>query len=95
MIDINREELLTLAQAARRIPSRTGKGLHVSTVGRWALKGLRGVKLETIQVGGTKYTSKEAVQRFFDALTRLTEKRRDQGERLDKVEAELGRMLGS
>ncbi len=35
---------------------------------RWATEGLRGVHLETIQVGGTLCTSIEALQRFFERL---------------------------
>jgi hypothetical protein len=36
---------------------------------RWAKRGLRGVKLETIRVGGTLCTSLEALQRFCERLT--------------------------
>src|SRR5262249_20643300 len=70
MIDSASEDLLTLAQAADELPRRRrGRKTHVSTLFRWSTSGCRGVRLETIQVGGTRCTSREALQRFFEALT--------------------------
>lgn len=78
------EEILTLAQAARRIPPVRGKRPPCSrTVFRWSAKGLkprskRGcsesggrVFLETIQIGGTTCTSMEALARFYERLDDL------------------------
>jgi hypothetical protein len=70
MIDSMSETLLPLAQAANELPRRRrGKKTHVSTLYRWALAGCRGVVLETIQVGATRCTSQEALQRFFERLS--------------------------
>jgi hypothetical protein len=71
MIDIRTEKLITLAAATKFVPRRRrGRKPHVSTLYRWASKsGHRGVRLETIRVGGSLCTSTEALQRFFDALT--------------------------
>jgi hypothetical protein len=33
------------------------------------MKGVRGVRLETVMMGGRRYTSAEAVERFFARLT--------------------------
>ena len=41
----------------------------MATLYRWASHGCRGVRLETIQIGGTKCTSRQALQRFFAGLT--------------------------
>ncbi len=63
------EEILTLRHAAQRLPRRrSGRRPHPATLYRWATDGLRGVRLETIQVGGTTCTSIEALQRFFERL---------------------------
>lgn len=71
MIEIHAERVLTLNDAAAKLPRRRkGSRPHVATLYRWAQRGLRGVRLETIQIGGTTCTSREALQRFFDALTR-------------------------
>jgi len=74
-IDVFNEEVVSFAEAAKRLPKvRNGKKLHLSTLFRWAQAGkvandgMR-VRLETIQVGGTRCTSLEALQRFFDRLT--------------------------
>jgi hypothetical protein len=63
MVDTTSEALLSLTQAAALL------GKHTATVYRWSTGGVRGVVLETIQVGGTRCTSKEAVQRFCERLT--------------------------
>jgi len=70
MIDISSENVVSLAEATRHLPRRRkGKRPNVATVYRWAQRGCKGIYLETIQVGGTKCTSLEALQRFCDALT--------------------------
>lgn len=70
MIDIQNETVLSLTEAARHLPRRrAGKRPHVATLYRWAQGGVRGVILETIQVGGTLCTSIEALQRFCERLT--------------------------
>jgi hypothetical protein len=45
----------------------------VATLYRWAQTGIRGIRLETIMVGGTRCTSTEALQRFFDMITAACE----------------------
>jgi Protein of unknown function (DUF1580) len=70
MIDSANETLITLANAAKLIPRRRrGRKTHVSTLFRWTTIGRRGVVLESIQVGGTRCTSREAMQRFFERLS--------------------------
>lgn len=69
MIDPFSEQLVTLAEAAGLLPRRRrGRKPAVQTLYRWASHGVRGVCLETIQIGGTRCTSREALQRFFAAL---------------------------
>jgi hypothetical protein len=71
MIDPNNETLLSLSDAAKSLPRRrAGKKPHISCLYRWSIAGCRGIVLETIQVGGTRCTSKEALGRFFARLTR-------------------------
>ena len=69
-IDPNSETLLSLTEAAKALPSRRGgKKPHVSCLYRWTTAGCKGVILESIQIGGTRCTSKEALARFFEQLT--------------------------
>lgn len=70
MIDSISEALITLAEAAEGLPRRRrGRKTHISTLYRWATAGCRGVRLETVQVGATRCTSREALQRFFERLS--------------------------
>jgi hypothetical protein len=57
------EEQLTLTQAARRV------GVNPSTCWRWALNGVRGVKLETFSIGAQRFTTVEALERFIGGTT--------------------------
>lgn len=69
-IDVQDEQVVSLRDACDLLPRRrAGKKPAIETLYRWSLRGCRGVKLETVQVGGTRCTSREALQRFFDALT--------------------------
>jgi hypothetical protein len=70
MIDTTTETVLSLAQAADELPRRRrGRKTHVSTLYRWTQSGCRGVRLEYIQCGATRCTSREALQRFFERLS--------------------------
>jgi len=70
MIDPTTETLLSLAEAAKSLPRRRGgRPVHISCAYRWTKTGCRGVILESIQIGGTRCTSKEALARFFQRLT--------------------------
>jgi hypothetical protein len=62
------EDLLTFSEAAKALPRINGSRPHASTIWRWAKRGLDGVKLETRRVGGRAVTSKQALERFTEAL---------------------------
>jgi hypothetical protein len=70
MIDRSSETIISLAEAARRLPARrAGKKAHISCLYRYTVTGCRGVVLDWIQVGATRCTSEEALDRFIEALT--------------------------
>ena len=74
MIDPLSEQVLSLTKAARSCPERRGgKKPHVSCLSRWTTAGCKGVVLESIQIGGTRCTSRQALARFFHRLTALTD----------------------
>jgi hypothetical protein len=71
MIDSTSETLLTFSQAADELPRRRrGRKVHTSTLHRWATSGCGGVVLETLRTPGGRLTSREALQRFFERLSR-------------------------
>lgn len=70
MIDIKTEKTIPFTEAARQLSRLLGgKKTHVSTIHRWATSGCKGIILEWIQIGGTRCTSIEALQRFFNRLS--------------------------
>lgn len=78
MIELRNEEIVSLSQAAKLLPfRRAGRPTHASTLWRWATNGIRGVRLETIQVGGTRCTSRQALQRFCERLSAAGARPRD------------------
>lgn len=75
MIDLTNETPLSLNQAARLLPPGRGdRPVTLSCLLRWILRGARApsgefVRLEGVRVGGRWITSREALQRFAEALT--------------------------
>ncbi len=55
------EDLVSLTQVAQELD------VHVSAPYRWLHRGVRGVQLESIRVGGKLLTSRQAVHRFLRA----------------------------
>ena len=94
-IDPNSETLISLAEAAKHLPIRRGgKRPHVSCLYRWTTAGCKGVILESIQVGGTRCTSREALARFFERLTCADDPRSDRTpSRRERAAAAAGREL--
>jgi Protein of unknown function (DUF1580) len=67
---IETELHLTFSQAASEQPRRRqGKKVSTVTFWRWATRGSGGIILETLQTPSGRVTSREAIARFFLALT--------------------------
>jgi hypothetical protein len=65
MIVVGEEQLIPLREVPRHLPPRpSGKRVHISACYRWISRGVRGARLEALRIGGTTYTSLEALQRF-------------------------------
>jgi len=73
MIDPSTETLIPFVAARQVFPGRHGRGVSLSTLHRWQRRGVRGVRLETVLVGGVRYTSREALNRFVSTITRRGE----------------------
>jgi hypothetical protein len=75
MINLDCDELISLARCSRLdvLPvRRCGRPIHTATWHRWATRGLHGIVLETIRVGGTRCTTRGAIESFFRSLTYAT-----------------------
>lgn len=96
MIDTSTETLIPIREIPDHVP---GSRVHSATVWRWVLTGCRGVILETVFVGGKRYTSKAAIGRFIEETTAArTCRKPSQGQRsktnqrrIDAAYREFGR----
>lgn len=68
---LQNEKIITFGRAAELLPQVNGKRVHSTSVWRWARKGLRGVRLDCLRIGGRFVTSMEAVERFTEALANV------------------------
>jgi hypothetical protein len=94
MINPETETLILPKDVCRMFPGRSGNGISLSTVWRWMLQGRKRQKLDSLIVGGTRYTSKEAVQRFVAGLNggqrgQSAQQRDDRTREARRVEHEL------
>ena len=79
------EQRLTLNQLAKQ------EGVNPSTVWRWSLRGVRGVKLETFSVGARRFTTIEAFGRFVDGTTAVAQGEQPQARTNRQREAAIAR----
>lgn len=59
---------IDLSHAATCFADGRGRKPHIATLRRWAKTGCRGVKLETVYLGGRLMTSRPAIARFLAAI---------------------------
>ncbi len=64
-INVLQDQLLTLGDACRLLPRPPSP----ATLWRWRVRGVNGVKLECVRVGGSWATTAEAVAEFLLAQT--------------------------
>lgn len=64
------EDVLTLAEARNELFRVTGRRLDKTTLYRWCLRGVGGVKLEHIRLGERILTSSAALTRFIEARSK-------------------------
>ena len=68
------QDLISLAEAARRLPRIDGRKIAIPTIWRWCRRGLRGARLEYMRVGRRVCTTQAALRRFFNQLAELDER---------------------
>lgn len=75
-IPLDPATFILLSEVPHLLPVRpNGRKVHVSAVYRWACKGVRGVRLQTVRIAGVLYTSHEAVEDFINASAQPPEER--------------------
>ena len=92
MIDIASENLLSVKEARLEFPNRPS----VPTLWRWMMKGISGVVLESVRIGGRRFTSREACQRFLEgqssAAGRHAKSKKERHRALDSIQAMLDQL---
>lgn len=69
MTELNDGDYIPLKEVPRLIPYRkNGKPVHISTVWRWASRGVRGCRLKTWKLGGATCTTKKAIDQFIHEM---------------------------
>lgn len=68
-IAIQQELPVALTDVPGMLPKRNGKKVHHSTIYRWTTKGARGRVLDSQLIGGVRYTTVAALNRFFETQT--------------------------
>lgn len=63
-------ELVPLNEVVKMIPRRNNNSVHISTLHRWRSVGLKGIKLESIRIGGIYYTTKTALNNFLNNINK-------------------------
>ena len=63
-IDIHTESMIRVFESPKVFPGNPSP----QTVRRWRNRGIRGIKLEVIMIGGVAWTSREACDRFLRAI---------------------------
>ena len=63
------EPVMNFTEAACWFKGRFGRQPNVATIWRWAVKGCRGVRLQTISLGRYRYTTEGALERFIDEMS--------------------------
>ena len=62
------EDLIELARAAADLADFSGRKPCIASLRRWAQRGCRGHRLETVFLGNRMMTSRQAVSRFIAAI---------------------------
>ena len=65
-IDTFLETVISIDDAAKHVSKISGKKRNRNVLLRWANRGVAGVKLPTIRIGGELFTSQEALNWFLN-----------------------------
>ncbi len=85
MLKMLEVKLLSMAQAANSLSNRPA----VSTLWRWSSRGVKGVKLQTLVVGGRRYTTPEYLSEFVARLSDRRQSNQPNGSQRDAHEKSL------
>ena len=88
MTQMSECDRLSMRQAAARMR------VHVATIWRWSLHGVRGRRLKTFLIGGRRYVNIASLNLFLNEVAAAAPPRADPTARAERAGVELDRMLG-
>lgn len=80
------ERAISLKDACKYLGSVTGRQPSAATLWRWCLKGCRGIRLESVCIGGRRYVTIPAIERFIHRSNTPTEPSVEPVQELSKTE---------
>jgi hypothetical protein len=97
VIDLLKEQTLSMSQAGRFAGEQLGRGpLSSAAIHRWSRKGRFGIRLEVLETPSGRITTKEAICRFFAAITAAARREKpavQRGARRPGVEDRVARAM--
>src|SRR5450755_2142960 len=88
------EGAMPISKLVRLLPPARGKARDPFTLVRWIKKGVGGVRMEGLIVGGGWWSGKAALARFLSATTGEEPAARLTSRRIDREEAAMRKALG-
>lgn len=85
-------DLLPIKDVPAAIERRGAPRPHRATVERWRQRGVRGVKLDSQLIGGRRFVSEAALDRFLEAINGDFEQRISSAKRRERVERDAKRL---
>jgi len=64
---LGQQKYYTLAEIRSLLPGKR----HMSTIHRWMQRGVRGIKLPTILIGGRRYVEAESFSKFLQQINEV------------------------
>ena len=74
VLDIYNESTIAFKDIPKWCKENIGIRIDPSTATRWRLKGVKGVKLDSVYFGGSRITTVEELMRFIEAINTPDEK---------------------
>ena len=65
----NLADLIPIEQVPRLLPGNP----HISTIHRWRTRGVRGVRLSSVRLGGRRLVPREALVEFIKSITSVVD----------------------
>lgn len=88
-IDTFAEHVITLEQGAKHLSKISGTRRNRRVLLRWSNRGIAGIRLPTIRIGGELFTSREALNWFLNSSREARQKNHGRATSVGMAKAKL------